>query len=247
MKELLLQPSSTSRHGSAERTDWTGTWVGVGFADDLTEEGAVLPATVGHHGTHVRRTRTGLVAAINARPFGGCMSVPVHCGSTGNVRCPHLGCAFSADVGILDDSSDPGGRSRREFTGDGRRVVELPLQQWGSVLFLNVTLAAPPPLPVPGAAPQGQTVATGSRPVSGGWLVSARREAAAFGGPVREIPPNVALAQRGTTTFVAISRPAGHTRSTLLWAEVSDDVGQATPGSVNVTTLNGEETATEPR
>jgi nitrite reductase/ring-hydroxylating ferredoxin subunit len=246
VKELLLQPSSTSRHSSAESSDWTGTWVGVGFADDLTEEGAVLPATVGHHGVHVRRTGAGLVAAINARPFGGCMSVPVHCASTGNVRCPHLACAFSADAGILDNNSDPGGRARREFIGDGRRTVELPLRQWGSVLFLNLTLAAPGPLSVP-AAPRGRTVATGSRPVPGSWLVAARREAAELGGLVCEVPPNVALVQRGTATVVVISRPAGPTRSTLLWAEVSDDVGQFTAGSLNVTALNGKETATEPR
>lgn len=122
---LLLQPASTGRHASADTADWTGVWVGVGFAGQLTEVGAILPATIGHHGIHVRRDAHALVAAFNARPFGGCMSVPVHCAATRNVRCPHLACAFSQDSGVLDDTTDPGGRARAEFTGDGRRRVRL--------------------------------------------------------------------------------------------------------------------------
>ena len=66
---LLLQPSSTGAHPSAASTDWTGIWVCVGFAGQLTEIGAVLPATIGYHGVHVRRTGDGLVAAVNARPW----------------------------------------------------------------------------------------------------------------------------------------------------------------------------------
>ncbi|AQA02097.1 hypothetical protein BVC93_06260 [Mycobacterium sp. MS1601] len=229
MKNLLLQPASTRRHASADREDWTETWVGVGFAEQLTEVGAVLPATVGYHATHVRRTKSGLVAAVNARPFGGCMSVPAHCGSTRNVRCPHLACAFSEDTGVLDNARDPDGRARREFLGDGRREVKMPLAQWGSILFLNITLGSPAPLPVAAQPAPGPALRTGSSPVAGSWLVSAHREAALMGEPVSEVAPNVALARAGTTTFAVISRPAGPTRSTLLWAELGASVGQCGP------------------
>src|SRR5258705_4519217 len=108
---LLLPPTSTGHYPSAETRDWTGTWVCVGLAEQLAEVGAVVPATIGYHATHVRRTEDGLVAAINARPFGGCVSVPVHCGSTQNVRCPQLACAFSEDGGVLDSRTDPSGPS----------------------------------------------------------------------------------------------------------------------------------------
>lgn len=111
-RDLLLTPVSSARHPSADITDWTGTWVCVGLAEQLTEVGAILPATIGQHAAHVRLTEAGPVAALNARPFGGCLSVPVHCGSTRNVRCPHRACAFSEDGPVLDDETRTGTRVR---------------------------------------------------------------------------------------------------------------------------------------
>jgi nitrite reductase/ring-hydroxylating ferredoxin subunit len=240
-RNLLLQPSSTARHASADTADWTGTWVCVGFTGQLTEAGAVLPATIGHHAAHVRRTDRGLTAALNARPFGGCMSIPVHCGSTRNVRCPHLACAFSEDGGVLDRVTDPTGKLRAEFTGDGRRTVELPLAQWGPLLFVNVTLEPPAPLPVLGTPPPGAVVATGSRLAAGNWLTTpghaASDAAKAFGGTAATVAPNLAIVRHTTGVFAALSRPAGPTRSTVVWAEC----GPTHDG------LNGEETGTEPR
>ena len=230
---LLLSPTSAGRHPAADTADWTGTWVCVGLAEQLTEVGAVLPATIGYHGAHVRRTEDGLLAAINARPFGGCVSIPVHCGSTRNVRCPQLACAFSEDGGVLDSRTDPGGTARVGFLGDGRRTVTLPLAQWGSLLFVNVTMTRPPPLPIAETpSPEGSTVvATGRQLVAGNWLGSPQKAAAAFvvsvkasGGPdidVTTVEPNLALARHGASTFVALSRPAGHTRSIVIWALLS--------------------------
>jgi nitrite reductase/ring-hydroxylating ferredoxin subunit len=220
---LLLESTPAGRHGSADTTDWTGTWVCVGFADQLTEVGAVLPATVGHHAAHVRRTGEGLTAAINARPFGGCMSIPVHCGSTRNVRCPHLACAFSEDGGVLDSTADPSGRARAEFVGDGRRTVGLPLARWGPLLFLNVTLEEPPPLPVAAADPPGQVATIGSQLMPGHWLTTPQRAASAVARalgadaePVT-VAPNLAVVSWGAAAFTALSRPAGPTRSTVVW------------------------------
>ena len=227
-RNLCLTPTSTGHHPSADTTDWTATWVCVGLAEQLTEVGAVLPATIGYHATHVRRTEDGLMAAINARPFGGCLSVPVHCGSTQNVRCPHLACAFSEDGGVLDSRSDPSGAARAEFLGDGRRTVILPLAQWGSLLFVNVTMSEPPPLPVTDAPSLdgSEVVATGSRLVPGNWLETPMRAASALvvavdgnlGTDVTEVAPNLAMVRYGSETFAAFSRPAGHTRSTIVWA-----------------------------
>jgi hypothetical protein len=203
------------------------------LAEQLTEVGAVLPATIGYHGAHVRRTEDGLLAAINARPFGGCVSIPVHCGSTRNVRCPQLACAFSEDGGVLDSHTDPDGTARAGFLGDGRRTVTLPLAQWGSLLFVNITMVTPPPLPIADLPPLDglQVVATGRQLVAGNWLGSPLRAASALaaavkgsGGPGFEISTvalNLVSARCGTDAFVAFSRPAGHTRSTVIWALLS--------------------------
>jgi nitrite reductase/ring-hydroxylating ferredoxin subunit len=227
---LLLRPASTAQHPAAETADWTGTWVCVGLAEQLSEVGAVLPATVGYHGAHVRRTEDGLMAAMNARPFGGCVSIPVHCGSTRNVRCPHLACAFSEDGDVLDSRNDPSGASRAQFLGDGRRTVRLPLAQWGSLLFVNVTMTEPPPLPiaVTPAPDDLEVVATGLRLVPGNWLGTPPRAASAVvvalggvGTKVTVVAPNLAMVRYGSDTFAAFSRPAGHTRSTVVWALLS--------------------------
>lgn len=231
MTDLLLNTTPAGRHHSAEGTDWTDTWVCVGLAEQLTEVGAVLPATIGHHGVHVRRTGNGLLAAVNARPFGGCMSVPVHCGSTRNVRCPHLACAFSEDGGVLDSRSDPTGRARVEFVGDGRRSVTLPLAQWGTLLFVNVTLRRPGPLPIAAANVPDTlvTVGSGSRLEAGSWLTTPARVAAEVaaglghsGAEITVIAPNLAITQAGSDTVAALSRPAGQHRSTVVWAVLRD-------------------------
>ena len=54
-----------------------------------------------------------------------------------------LACAFSEDGGVLDDTTDPTGAGRLGFVGDGRRIVELPLAQWGPLIFVNVTITEP--------------------------------------------------------------------------------------------------------
>jgi nitrite reductase/ring-hydroxylating ferredoxin subunit len=198
----------------------------VGFVEQLTEVGAVLPATIGHHAVHVRRTDDGLVAAFNAKPFGGCMSIPVHCGSTRNIRCPHLACAFSEDGGVLDDATDPTGRGRAEFVGDGRRTVKVPLVQRGPLLFVNVTVEDPAPLAIVETHPPGTLVpeAAGSQLVSGNWLTTPKRAVSAVAGTQAEdaevtiVAPNLATIRSGMDTFAALSRPAGHTRSTVVWA-----------------------------
>jgi hypothetical protein len=226
---LLLQPSSTAQHPSADTADWTGTWVCVGLAAQLGEVGAVLPATIGYHAAHVRRTEAGLVAAINARPFGGCMSIPVHCGSTQNVRCPQQACAFSEDGGVLDSSTDPTGAGRAGFVGNGRRPpARVPLAQHGPLLFLNITMSEPPPLPIAdeSAMDDLQVVSTGQQLVSGNWLDTPPRAASALadalpGAEVSTIAPNLALVRHGSDTVAVMSRPAGHTRSTLVWALLS--------------------------
>lgn len=228
---LLLRPSSSGQHPSAETADWTGVWVCVGFAAQLTEVGAVLPATIGYHGAHVRRTEDGLLASINARPFGGCVSIPVHCGSTQNVRCPQVACAFSEDGGVLDSTTDPTGAARAGFLGDGRHpAVRLPLAQWGPLLFVNVTITAPPPLSIPDVAALNHAVvvATGQRLVAGNWLGTPPRAAAAVvaalgnaDAEVTAVAPNLALVRHGCDTVAVLSRPAGHTRSTLVWALLS--------------------------
>src|SRR4051812_90195 len=143
-----LRPVVLSRRPPPpEAEDWTGRWVCVGFADQLAQPGDVLPAGVGGHALHVRRAGDGtLAAAFNARPFGGCMSVPVQCTGARKIRCPHLACAFSEDPGVLGDGNDPDRTARRQFVGaDPARLVPVPLARWGPLLFLHVATVPPPP------------------------------------------------------------------------------------------------------
>jgi nitrite reductase/ring-hydroxylating ferredoxin subunit len=220
-------------------------WVCVGLADVVAEVEAVLPATIGYHAIHVRRTEHGLRAAVNARPFGGCLSIPVHCGSTRNVRCPHLACAFSEDTGVLDSTTDPTGAARREFVGDGRRTVHLPLAQWGPLLFVNVTMTEPPPLSVAGLPAPGEVVERGRRLEPGNWLDTPGRAAAAVAvaDEITVVAPNLAIAPHPLGVFLAFSRPVGHTRSMLVWALLSPS-GDCVPSHAS---LNDVETAPEPR
>jgi hypothetical protein len=134
------------RRPQAEAEDWTGRWVCVGFADQLRRAGDVLPATVTGHAVHVRRRTDGtLAAAFNARPFGGCMSVPVQCAGARKIRCPHRACAFSEDPPVLGNDNDPEGTARRQFVGaDPDRLVPVPLSRWGPLLFVHI---APTPAP----------------------------------------------------------------------------------------------------
>ncbi|WP_158168254.1 hypothetical protein [Mycolicibacterium smegmatis] len=234
-RDLLLTPVSSGRHPSADSTDLTGTWVCVGLAEQLTEVGAILPATIGQHAAHVRLTEAGPVAALNARPFGGCLSVPVHCGSTRNVRCPHRACAFSEDGPVLDDLTDPRGVARSEFVG--RRTVNIPLAQWGSLLFVNVTMRTPPPLPVPDVTWDGVAlVGTGSDTVAGNWLQAPSRAAeqvtaACPWARTVTIAPNVVVIRDDRDVLAVFSRPAGKYRSTMTWAVFANSKGSGALGA----------------
>lgn len=126
--------------------DWTDRWMCVGFADQLRSPGDVLPATLGLHAIHVRRDEVGLNAAFNAKPFGGCMSIPLQCAGAKKIRCPHLACAFSEDPGVLGETTDPAGGLRRQFVGDHPdRLVSIPLAPIGPLLFVYVGFSSPEP------------------------------------------------------------------------------------------------------
>jgi hypothetical protein len=170
----------------AEAEDWTGRWVCVGFADQLRHGGDLLPATVSGHAVHVRRAGDGtLAAAFNARPFGGCMSVPVQCAGARKIRCPHLACGFSEDPGVLGDANDPERTARRQFVGaDPTRLVPVPLAQWGPLLFVHVATVPAPPLDAvlaplrmgPGApVPEDlRAIAVAEQDLPLGWRTGAR-------------------------------------------------------------------------
>jgi hypothetical protein len=162
---------------------------------------------------------------VNARPFGGCASIPVHCGSTRNVKCPHLACAFSADGGVLDGTNDPGGVARAEFVGDGRRTVVLPLAQWSSLLFTIVTLAPVGPHPLAARPAPLAATAVGRAVLPGNWLTTPSRvawaAAEAIGGDVVDVAPNLTLLQHGLShTLAVFSQPAGRNHSTVTWTHL---------------------------
>jgi hypothetical protein len=128
---------------AASPEDWTSTWVCVGYAEQLQHPGDLLPATISGHGLHVRRSDDGgLQAAFNARPFGGCMSIPLQCAGARKIRCPHAGCAFSEDPDLVSPQTDEGARMLPQFVGfDPERLVPVRLERWGSLLFVNLARA----------------------------------------------------------------------------------------------------------
>lgn len=118
----------------------------VGLVDQLRNPGDVLPATLGLHAIHVRREEDGLKAAFNAKPFGGCMSIPLQCAGAKKIRCPNMACAFSENPGVLGQENDPSGTLRRQFVGDHpARLVSVPLTLVGPLLFVYVGFSSPSP------------------------------------------------------------------------------------------------------
>jgi hypothetical protein len=148
-QRATLRPVVYARRRGARAAppeDWTSSWVCVGYAEQLQRPGDLLPATISGHALHVRRGEDGgLQAAFNARPFGGCMSIPVQCAGTRKIRCPHAGCAFSEDPDLVSPHTDQGARMLPQFVGfDPARLVPVRLERWGSLLFVNLSRAAAP-------------------------------------------------------------------------------------------------------
>jgi hypothetical protein len=133
---------------AAATEDWTTTWVCVGFAEQLARTGDLLPITISGHALHVRRDDAGtLSAALNARPFGGCMSIPLQCSGGRKIRCPHTACAFSEDPDLVSPHTDDGERLVAQFVGsDPARLVPVRLERWGSLLFVNLSPGPVAPL-----------------------------------------------------------------------------------------------------
>src|SRR3954468_16746643 len=189
-----LRPVVLSRRRPLpEAEDWTGRWVCVGFPHQLAQPGDVLPAGVGGHALHVRRAADGtLAAAFNARPFGGCMSVPVQCAGARKIRCPHLACGFSEDPGVLGDDNDPERTARRQFVdADPTRLVPVPLAREGPLLFVHLaTVPAPPSQAAPAPLRTGpggpvpddlRATAVAEQVLPLGWRTGARAAAATLG------------------------------------------------------------------
>jgi hypothetical protein len=148
-----LRPVAYARRrgaGAPAGEDWTSTWVCVGFAEQLSRPGDLLPATVSRHALHVRRADDGVLrAALNARPFGGCMSIPVQCSGARKIRCPNVACAFSEDPNLVSPHTDEGARVLPQFVGfNPARLVPVRLERWGSLLFVNLSRALVAPLHV---------------------------------------------------------------------------------------------------
>ena len=138
----VLVPLIRSRHAAAVQRVEPGEWAAIGFVEQLPELGSMLPVTIGWHGVHVMRDAEGRFrAGLNAAAAGGCFSIPRHCATTQNVRCANLGCSFSANPGVLDSRSDPEGVSRRQIRGNRPdRLLELPVERWGPLLFVSVSV-----------------------------------------------------------------------------------------------------------
>ena len=144
----LVHARRTAGDSARGAEDWSRTWVCVGFADQLARAGDILPATVGSHPLHIRRADDDtLTAALNARPFGSCRSVPVQCTGARKVRCPNASCAFSRDPDVLSPTTSDGARLLPQFVGtDPTRLLPVPLEQWGPLLFVRLS-QAPGPTP----------------------------------------------------------------------------------------------------
>ena len=78
-------------------------------------------------------------------------------------------------------------------------------------------------------------MATGQRLMPGNWLdtptlaATAIAEFLGVAGPGADAPaPNLAVVRDSSDTIVVFSRPAGHTRSTVVWAVIASRNGPLT-------------------
>jgi hypothetical protein len=192
----LLKPVVHSRRGERTRStvdDWTDQWVCVGFSEQLACPGDLLPATISGTALHVRREDDGaLSAALNARPFGGCMTVHAHCAGGRKIRCPYAACVFSEDPDIVSPYTEEGAKQIPQFRGsDPARIVHLRVAMWGSLIFVHLRHGAVPDLhsrmaplteamlPVDLARLRAREVR--STPLAIGWNIAGRAVATALG------------------------------------------------------------------
>lgn len=76
---------------------WTRDWIAIGCADDIPEDGDLLPFTVGIHGIHVQRVGRALKARFNKAQHGGCRAVPLQCQTGKKTKCSFTSCGYSRD------------------------------------------------------------------------------------------------------------------------------------------------------
>lgn len=213
----------------------------MGFVDQLRRVGDVLPASLGLHAIHVKRDDDGLHAAFNAKPFGGCMSIPLQCAGAKRIRCPNMACAFSEDPGVLDADTDPSGALRRQFVGDHpSRLVSIPLTLVGPLIFVYVGFSDPSPFAahsnqiVEALSGADSAVRISEQEVAVHWETGTRSVADKLGAELRLMKANLVVGLMAEVTVAALFRPLGPQRCSVLSAvlRTSDLMSGAPDGQV---------------
>lgn len=123
---------------------WTRDWVCVGVEQQIPAPHDLLPATVGHHGLHVRRKPDGgLRASFNVLQYGSCWTIPAQCGNGHKTKCPYVSCAHSLDTDALLATDGVPTAEMRQFVGfNPHKLRDVALQAASPLIF--VTLAESP-------------------------------------------------------------------------------------------------------
>ncbi len=140
MKPVFRLPPSAYRSLAFQAREdaaiWTRTWVGLGFATDISQAGDILPATVGNHGVHVERQADDtIVGRFNKAQHGGCRAVPLQCQTGTKTRCSFTACGYSRDRGAILMRDADRLRHLDQYLGlRPERLLTVATAMWGPVV-----------------------------------------------------------------------------------------------------------------
>ena len=119
---------------------WTRKWCCIGNKNQLSEEGDLLPYTLGNHGIHVQLNKGQLSGRFNFAQHGGCRFVPAQCQTGKKTKCSYTSCGYSRDRDILKISDvDKDTPTLRHFVGDmPERMLPIRVETWAGRVFVNV-------------------------------------------------------------------------------------------------------------
>ncbi|MBR9840539.1 MAG: Rieske (2Fe-2S) protein [Rhodobacteraceae bacterium] len=120
---------------------WTRAWIPVGSEHEITDEGDLLPFTLGYHGVHLQRMAEGrFEARFNMAQHGGCRVVPTQCQQGKRTSCSFTSCGYSRDRGpIQADEGREQTRLMYQYLGlRPERLHPVQVAQAGALLLLNI-------------------------------------------------------------------------------------------------------------
>jgi len=120
---------------------WTRDWICVGTTAEITNPGDLLPYTIGEHGLHVQRMRSGeIVGRFNKAQHGGCRVIPAQCKTGKKTKCSFTSCGYSRDRDVIKASqAEDVLPLMGQYLGMvPERLIPAKTQVMGPFIFVNV-------------------------------------------------------------------------------------------------------------